>query len=264
MALPRLDTEIVARGLLPTRAKAQAAVLAGAVRVDGVVAVKPSVGVGDGATIEVAQPPAYVSRGGDKLAGALADTGIDPSGAKALDLGASTGGFTDCLLQHGADHVIAVDVGYGQLAWQLRNDSRVTVMERTNARHLRPEDLPYRPDLIVCDVAFISIATIWPAVARCADEGFTALLMVKPQFEVGRGQVGRGGVVRDPQLHRDAIMGVAGAIAAERGVVTHVAASRLTGPKGNREFFLMVRDGGSGVAGIDVGAAAQQAVEVEK
>lgn len=258
----RLDLALVERGLADTRAKAQAAVLAGRVRIDGVVANKASLTVGHDTAIELLAPPPFVSRGGEKLAGALDDTGLDVSGASALDLGASTGGFTDCLLQRGAGRVIAVDVGYGQLAWTLRTDARVTVMERTNARSLTPADLPYAPDLVVCDVAFISIATIWPAVARCAAGGFRALMMVKPQFEVGKGQVGSGGVVRDPRLHRDAIMRVATAIEADRGVVRTVAASRLTGPKGNREFFLLVEDGARGAERIDVAAAAECATEV--
>lgn len=261
MPKTRLDQALVERGLLPTRAKAQAAVIAGAVRVDGARATKPATTVTDEAHIEVDQPPKYVSRGGDKLEGALIDTGLDVTGADALDLGASTGGFTDCLLKRGANRVIAVDVGYGQLAWPLRNDPRVHVMERTNARHLQPDDLPCQPSLIVCDVAFISIATIWPAVARCAAPGFTALMMVKPQFEVGKGLVGSGGVVRDPRLHHDAIMHVADAIQADRGVITMVAASRLTGPKGNREFFVLVRDAAIENGGIDVAAAAEHAVE---
>lgn len=260
MARERLDTALVERGLLPTRAKAQAAVLAGAVRVDGQLAAKPSAAITSGAVIELVAPPRFVSRGGDKLDGALDDTGLDVTGAQALDLGASTGGFTDCLLQRGASHVTAVDVGYGQLAWTLRNDPRVTVLERTNARNLTPGDLPCQPDLVVCDVAFISIATIWPAVARCAAPGFTALMMVKPQFEVGKGQVGSGGVVRDPQLHLDAIMRVADAIQSDRGAIITLAESRLTGPKGNREFFILACDAATGATPIDVKAAASRAV----
>lgn len=263
MPKTRLDQALVERGLLPTRARAQAAIIAGAVTVDGTPVSKPSAAVAPEATVELTAPPRYVSRGGDKLDGALVDTGLDVTGADALDLGASTGGFTDCLLQHGAARVVAVDVGYGQLAWTLRNDPRVTVLERTNARYLQPSDLQFAPNLVVCDVAFISITTVWPAVARCAAPGFTALMMVKPQFEVGRGQVD-GGVVRDPRLHRDAIMRVAAAIAADRGVVTMVAASKLTGPKGNREFFLLVRDAADGVPGIDVAAEAARVAGVEE
>lgn len=261
MPKTRLDQALVERGLLPTRAKAQASVIAGAVRVDGARVTKPSANVAEAAIIQLDEPPRYVSRGGEKLEGALVDTGLDVTGADALDLGASTGGFTDCLLQRGAERVIAVDVGYGQLAWSLRNDPRVSVMERTNARYLRPQDIPFRPNIVVCDVAFISIATIWPAVARFAADGFTALMMVKPQFEVGKGQVGSGGVVRDRRLHRDAIMHVAEAIQADRGVITMVAASRLTGPKGNREFFILAKDAATQNVGIDVAAAAKHAAE---
>ncbi len=252
MARTRLDQALVERGLAPSRARAQAAVVAGHVRVNGAVADKPSTAIDEDASIEVEAPPPYVSRGGEKLAGALADLAVDVTGAMALDLGASTGGFTDCLLQNGARSVIAVDVGYGQLAWNLRNDPRVTVMERTNARHLTPQDLPYAPDLVTCDLAFISVGTVWPAVAGCLADGFRALLLVKPQFEVGRGRVGSGGVVRDPAAHRDAIIQVAHAVSAVRGVVCGVVPSRLVGPKGNREFFLLVRDGADVGGGIDV------------
>lgn len=235
--------------------------VAGLVRVDGAVADKPSTAIADDAVIEMQAPPPFVSRGGEKLAGALADLDVDVTGAVALDLGASTGGFTDCLLQGGAVHVVAVDVGYGQLAWTLRNDPRVTVLERTNARHLVPDDLPYAPDLVTCDLAFISVGTVWPAVAACLADGARAVLLVKPQFEVGRGRVGSGGVVRDPAAHRDAIIQVADAVSAVRGVVCGVVPSRLVGPKGNREFFLLVRDPGEGVEAIDVEAQAMRVTE---
>jgi 23S rRNA (cytidine1920-2'-O)/16S rRNA (cytidine1409-2'-O)-methyltransferase len=150
-----------------------------------------------------------VSRGGVKLANALAALALDVAGAQALDVGASTGGFTDCLLQHGAAHVVALDVAYGEFSWRLREDPRVTVMERTNARSLQPSDLPYPPGLIVVDVSFISLGKVLPAVLACAATRFDCLAMVKPQFEVGRERVGKGGVVRDPALRREAIVGVA-------------------------------------------------------
>jgi len=263
MARTRLDTALVDRGLAPSRARAQAAVVAGLVRVNGAVAGKPSVTIDDDAVVEMEARPPYVSRGGEKLAGALEDLDVDVTGAMAMDLGASTGGFTDCMLQAGAERVIAVDVGYGQLAWSIRSDPRVTVMERTNARHLTPDDLPYAPDLVTCDLAFISVATIWPAVAACAAEGFRALVLVKPQFEVGRARVGSDGVVRDPAAHRDAIIHVADAVSATRGVVTRVTPSRLVGPKGNREFFLLVRDADEGVGAIDIRSEATRVAEVE-
>lgn len=261
MSRTRLDIALVERGLVPTRARAQAAVVAGHVRVDGRVVDKPGTAVAADAALEVTAAAPYVSRGGEKLAGALDVLALDVRGARALDLGASTGGFTDCLLQRGAAHVVAVDVGYGQLAWSLRGDERVTVMERTNARHLVAGDLPYAPDLVVCDVAFIGIGAIWPAVARVAAPGFRALMMVKPQFEVGRAHVGSGGVVRDPAHRRDAIVAVATALSAERGVVRAVTPSTLPGPKGNREFFILVEDAASGASAIDVTAAAERAVE---
>src|SRR4029077_849750 len=153
------------------------------------------------------------SRGGNKLANALAATGVDPAGRRCVDVGASTGGFTDCLLQHGAEHVVALDVAYGELDWRLRTDDRVTAIERTNARALRPEDLPYAPDLVVADVSFISLAKVLPAVLACCADRYDALVMVKPQFEVGRERVGRGGVVRDPALRLEAVLSVAAAAA---------------------------------------------------
>ncbi len=210
----------------------------GRVRVNGRVADRPAIAVDADATLVLEPAPEFVSRGGEKLAGALADLGFDVTGARALDLGASTGGFTDCLLQRGAAHVTAVDVGYGQLAWKLRNDPRVTVLERTNARHLTPDAVSPPADLVTVDLAFISVATVWPAAAACLTPDHRALVLVKPQFEVGKGQVGSGGVVRDPRLHADAVRHVADAIVREGGRVRAVVASRLVGPKGNREFFI--------------------------
>ena len=238
MARSRLDAALVERGLVPTRTRAQAAVASGRVRINGQVADKPSIPVDDDATLVVEDAPEFVSRGGEKLAGAIADLSLDVTGARALDLGASTGGFTDCLLQRGAAHVVAVDVGYGQLAWTLRNDPRVTVMERVNARHLTADSVTPPADFATCDLAFISVATVWPAASRCLTEDHRALVLVKPQFEVGKGNVGQGGVVRDPVQHAEAIRHVARAITAQGGRVRAVTASHLVGPKGNREFFI--------------------------
>lgn len=242
MARSRLDAALVERGLVPSRARAQAAVASGRVRINGHVADKPATPVDPDATLVVETAPEFVSRGGEKLSGALADTGLDVTGARALDLGASTGGFTDCLLQRGASHVTAVDVGYGQLAWSLRNDPRVTVLERTNARSLTPDAVTPPADFVTCDLAFISVATVWPAASTCLTPDHRALVLVKPQFEVGKGKVPPGGVVRDPALHAEAIRTVAAAIKHRGGRVRAIVPSRLIGPKGNREFFL-VADG---------------------
>jgi 23S rRNA (cytidine1920-2'-O)/16S rRNA (cytidine1409-2'-O)-methyltransferase len=242
MPRSRLDVALVERGLFPSRARAQAAVMAGRVHVDGRRVDKPGAGVAEGAAIAVEPAREYVSRGGIKLANALDALEVDVRGTCAIDLGASTGGFTDCLLQRGARRVIAVDVGYGQLDWTLRQDERVHVMERTNARDLRPELLPWRPDLATCDLSFISIGTVWGAVRRCLAPGWRAMVMVKPQFEVGRERVGSGGVVRDPQAREDAVRAVIEAIEAEGGRAAGTADSGLPGPRGNREIFVLAVD----------------------
>ena len=246
MPRSRLDVALVERGLFPNRSRAQAAVMAGRVRVDGRPADKPGAGVPEGAALEVSGADEYVSRGGVKLAVALDALGVDVTGARALDLGASTGGFTDCLLQRGAAEVVALDVGYGQLAWSLRTDPRVHVMERANARHLAPGDLPYAPDLVTCDLSFISIGTVWGAVVPCLARGWRAMVMVKPQFEVGRERVGSGGVVRDEDARENAVRGVAAVIEAAGGRVAGRADAGLPGPKGNREVFLLAEDAGEG------------------
>jgi 23S rRNA (cytidine1920-2'-O)/16S rRNA (cytidine1409-2'-O)-methyltransferase len=194
--------------------------------------------------LAVADRPRYVSRGGTKLVNALDALGLEVEGRRAMDVGASTGGFTDVLLQRGAAHVIAVDVAYGELDWGLRNDERVAVLERTNARALDPGDLPYRPDLVVADLSFISIAKVLPAVLGCVADAFDALLMVKPQFEVGRGRVGSGGVVRDPALRREAIVSVATAAREQGASVLGFASSGLPGPKGNLETFAWIAEAG--------------------
>jgi 23S rRNA (cytidine1920-2'-O)/16S rRNA (cytidine1409-2'-O)-methyltransferase len=239
MARSRLDAALVERGLVQTRTRAQAAVASGRVRINGHVADRPATPVEPEDTLLVEAAPEFVSRGGEKLSGALADFGLDVTGARALDLGASTGGFTDCLLQRGAAHVTAVDVGYGQLAWTLRNDPRVTVLERTNARNLTAAAVSPPADFVTCDLAFISVVTVWPAAVRCLTRDHRALILVKPQFEVGKGKVPQGGVVRDPLLHAEAIHKVAAAITAQGGRIRAIAPSRLIGPKGNREFFIL-------------------------
>jgi len=244
MGKRRLDALLAERGLFPSRSRAAASVMAGEVRV-GVAerrAQKPGELIDDGEQLHVEQGPAYVSRGGVKLANALDATGLDVAGRRALDVGASTGGFTDCLLQRGASEVIAVDVGYGTLAWGLRNDSRVTVLERTNARALEPAMLPFAPDLAVIDVSFISLEKVLGAVLGCLAAGYDALAMIKPQFEVGRERVGKGGVVRDAETRRAALLAVGrAALSLGAGVVSY-ASSGLPGPKGNRETFLWLTD----------------------
>jgi 23S rRNA (cytidine1920-2'-O)/16S rRNA (cytidine1409-2'-O)-methyltransferase len=244
MGKRRLDALLAERGLFPSRSRAAASVMAGEVRV-GVAerrAQKPGELIDDGEQLHVEHGPAYVSRGGVKLANALDATGLAVTGRRALDVGASTGGFTDCLLQRGASEVVAVDVGYGTLAWDLRNDSRVTVLERTNARALRPPMLPFAPDLAVIDVSFISLEKVLGAVLGCLAAGYDALAMVKPQFEVGRERVGKGGVVRDGDTRRAALISVGrAALSLGAGVVSY-ASSGLPGPKGNRETFLWLTD----------------------
>ncbi len=235
---------LVQRGLFPTRSRAQAAVMAGRVQVDGRPVDKPGTAVAEDAAVAVREAREYVSRGGLKLVAALEELDVDVRGASALDLGASTGGFTDCLLQRGAARVIALDVGYGQLDWSLRQDPRVHVMERTNARHLSPGDLPYAPDLVTCDLSFISVGTVWPAVVACLAPGWRAMVMVKPQFEVGRERVGSGGVVRDEAAREDAVRGVVAVVEEQGGRVIGTADAGVPGPKGNREVFVYAESDG--------------------
>jgi len=216
--------------------------MAGRVRVDGRPAEKSGAQVDEAAEIEVLPGREFVSRAGQKLATALDGLDVDVTGASALDVGASTGGFTDCLLQRGARRVIALDVGYGQLDWGLRNDARVTTMERVNARTLKPDDLPWRPDLVTMDVSFIGSRIVWPAVRACLAEQWRALIMVKPQFELEPEAVDAGGVVRDARLRVDAVRRVARAVLEAGGGVHGVLDSGLPGPKGNREIFLLAAD----------------------
>jgi 23S rRNA (cytidine1920-2'-O)/16S rRNA (cytidine1409-2'-O)-methyltransferase len=242
----RLDVLLVERGLAETRSQAQALVLAGLV--PGYE--KPGQQVDEEADLRVERPPPYVSRGGEKLANALSALGVDPSGRDCADVGASTGGFTDCLLQAGAARVIAIDVGYGQLHPRLRSDPRVVVLERTNARAI--EELPFVPDLVTCDVSFISVTKALPPVLALARPGWEALVLVKPQFEAGRAEVARG-VVRDPEVQRRAVAGVVDAARAWGGETVGVVDSGLPGPKGNREFFvhLVNRQGAANPDDID-------------
>ncbi|HEX2015823.1 MAG TPA: TlyA family RNA methyltransferase [Solirubrobacteraceae bacterium] len=242
----RLDALLAERGLYESRSRAAASVLAGEVYIGPGRrrAEKPGQLVADDVALDVDAPPPFVSRGGVKLANALQATGLDVSGRHALDVGASTGGFTDCLLSGGAAAVVAVDVGYGELHWRLRNDPRVTVLERTNARGLTAEQLPFRPDLAVVDVSFIGLAKVLPAVLACLEERFDCLAMVKPQFEVGRERVGRGGVVRDPAHRRAALLEVAGGAARLGAGVMGMQPSGLPGPKGNLETFLWLAEAG--------------------
>jgi 23S rRNA (cytidine1920-2'-O)/16S rRNA (cytidine1409-2'-O)-methyltransferase len=229
----RLDILLVERGLAKSRTQAQALVLAGLVRGYD----KPGHQVDEEAALEVEQPPPYVSRGGVKLANALDAFGVDPAGRDCVDVGASTGGFTDVLLQRGAERVIAVDVGYGQLHPTLRNDPRVVVLERTNAREIAK--LPFAPQLIVCDVSFISVRKALPPVFRLAAPGWEAVVLVKPQFEAGKEDTSKGaGVIRDPEVHARVIQEAAIGLAGEGCRVLGVVDSGLPGPKGNREFFL--------------------------
>jgi 23S rRNA (cytidine1920-2'-O)/16S rRNA (cytidine1409-2'-O)-methyltransferase len=239
MGRRRLDAELVRRGLAASRSQAQEAVNAGRVTVAGVTATKAASLVADDAAVALSGPPRlFVSRAGGKLAAALDRFAIDPRGRDGLDAGASTGGFTDCLLQRGAGRVIAVDVGYGQLAWALRTDPRVTVMERTNARDLTASMLPYLPDLLVADLSFISLRAVLPALAEVAASGATFVVLVKPQFEAGRAQVGRGGVVRDPDVWRSALAGVMAVARSLSLEPLNLMASPLPGPAGNVEFPL--------------------------
>lgn len=234
--------------------------MAGRVRVAGRNDVKPGQQVAVDAELEVDEGPEFASRGGLKLDHAITRLGVDVTGSRALDVGASTGGFTDVLLRRGAESVIAVDVGYGQLAWDLREDPRVHVLDRTNARALQPDMLPHRPDLAVMDVSFIASGLVWPAVARCLAPAYRALVMVKPQFEVGRENVGSGGVVRDPDLRHGAVMGVVDAMVATGATVAGVVDSGTPGPKGNREVFVLAHGPARDNAGVDVDAAVQAAV----
>jgi 23S rRNA (cytidine1920-2'-O)/16S rRNA (cytidine1409-2'-O)-methyltransferase len=243
MARRRLDQELVERGLLDSRTKAQALILAGRVfsgerRLD-----KPGQQVSADLPLELRLPEVpFVSRGGLKLARGLDAFAIDPSGAIALDVGASTGGFTDVLLRRGAARVYAVDVGHGQLDWSLRQDPRVIVLERTNARYLTRSEVPEEPDVVVCDASFISLKLVLPPALELARPGAFLVALIKPQFEVGKGEVGRGGVVRDPALHAAVCEATARWLEDVQGwSVRGIVESPILGPKGNREFLIGAR-----------------------
>jgi len=228
----RLDVLLVERGLAESRAQAQALVMAGLVPGHA----KAGEQLDEGVDLVVELPPRYVSRGGDKLEHALEELGVEVAGRDCLDVGASTGGFTDALLHRGAARVIALDVGRGQLHERLRSDPRVAVLERTNARELT--ELPFAPELVTCDVSFISVRLALPPALLLARPGWEALVLAKPQFEAGREEVGRGGVVRDPEVHRRVLREIAAAALAWSAQTVGVVDSGLPGPKGNREFFL--------------------------
>ena len=255
----RLDALLTERGLFSSRSRAAAAVMAGEVRLggpDGPRAAKAGQLVAADAELSVDAGMPFVSRGGVKLANALDAFGLSVQGRRAVDVGASTGGFTDCLLQRGAAQVAAVDVAYGELDWRLRSDPRVVVVERTNARALTLDALPCRPDLLVADVSFISLTKVLPAVLSCMDpSGWDGLVMVKPQFEVGRAALGKGGVVRSPELRRGALVDVASSVG-DAASVLGFASSGLPGPKGNRESFLWLAEPGRAGALDPAGVAA--------
>lgn len=255
MAVPRvrLDSLLAERGLFESRTRAAAAIIAGDVHIGAGRrrAEKPGQLVDPEVELEVQGPPPYVSRGGIKLANALDTLGLAVAGRKALDVGASTGGFTDCLLQRGAEHVIALDVAYGELDWRMREHERVTVVERTNARAITPDQLPYAPDLVVMDVSFISLTKVLPAVLSTTAARFDCLAMVKPQFEVGKERLGKGGVVRDIELRREAVRTVAASVDV---AVMGSAPSALAGPSGNKETFLWLAEPGRAGAVDEVDA----------
>ncbi|MEW6143996.1 MAG: TlyA family RNA methyltransferase [Thermodesulfobacteriota bacterium] len=239
----RLDTELVERGLANTRAKARALIMAGSVYVDGVRTDKAGALIKEGSGIEVRGAPLkYVSRGGLKLEAALVEFGIDPGGMTAVDIGASTGGFTDCLLKSGAAKVYAVDVGYGQLDWRLRQDPRVIVKEKLNARYIKPEDIGEPADIVTIDVSFISLSMIIPPALALLKPGGVLVALIKPQFEVGKGEVGRGGIVRDEAKHRE-VVGKIRELVQELGLgVLGVIPSPIEGAEGNKEFLIAALD----------------------
>ncbi len=262
MTRRRLDAELVRRGLAASRAEAQEAVRAGLVTVGGTPATKAATMVADDAPVELAGPARrFVSRGGEKLDAALVRFGVDPAGLECLDAGASTGGFTDRLLRGGAAHVTAVDVGYGQLAWSLRTDDRVTVLERTNVRELHPGDLPTPADLVVADLSFISLRLVLAALVGVAAPGAAFVVLVKPQFEAGPADVSRGGVVRDPAVWRRVLDEVTTAFEVAGVAPLGLMASPVLGPAGNVEYLLYGRRGATPTP-IDLDAAVAEGERV--
>jgi 23S rRNA (cytidine1920-2'-O)/16S rRNA (cytidine1409-2'-O)-methyltransferase len=243
MAKMRLDQLLVDRGLVESRARAQALIMAGLVFTGERRLDKPGMPVAEDVVIDLrGQDHPWVSRGGLKLAKAIAEFSIDPTGMVAIDVGASTGGFTDVLLTHGAARVYAVDVGHGQLAWKLREDPRVVVLERTNARHLTAEQIQEPIDIVVCDASFIGLETVLPAALALAQPGAWLAALIKPQFEVGKGRVGKGGVVREPELHAEVCERIHGWLARQPGwTVLGIVESPIKGPEGNIEFLIVGR-----------------------
>jgi 23S rRNA (cytidine1920-2'-O)/16S rRNA (cytidine1409-2'-O)-methyltransferase len=237
----RLDVVLVEQGHFASREQAKRAVMAGEVRHGDQVLTKSSVLIPHDAELSIATPPKYVGRGGLKLEGALDHFGIDPARAVALDIGASTGGFTDCLLQRGAAKVYAIDVGHGQLAWKIRSDPRVHAREHVNARHLTRADIPEPIDVCVIDVSFISLTLVLPNAFELLSPSGVTLALIKPQFELQREDVGRGGIVSDPELHRKAQQKVADFVAEQGHTVAGVVPSPITGTDGNQEFFICAR-----------------------
>jgi 23S rRNA (cytidine1920-2'-O)/16S rRNA (cytidine1409-2'-O)-methyltransferase len=241
MAKERLDVLLVKRGLCPSREKAQRVIMAGGVFSGGTRLDKPSQTFSDDTPLEVRAADRYVGRGGHKLEAALQKFAIDPSGWVCLDVGASTGGFTDCLLQHGAAKVYALDVGHGQLDWKIRNDPRVVVMEHCNARHLQPGDLPEKVRLAVADVSFISLTLVLPPVADVLTDGGMMVALIKPQFELSRAEVGRGGVVRDDALRHKAVEKIRAFASGLGWTWRGVTDSPIAGADGNREFLCLMQ-----------------------
>jgi 23S rRNA (cytidine1920-2'-O)/16S rRNA (cytidine1409-2'-O)-methyltransferase len=258
-AKERLDVLVVEQGFYESREKAKAAIMAGLVMVDGERSDKPGTKIKRDAKLTVkGDLHPYVSRGGLKLEKALAEFDVSLDGRVVIDIGASTGGFTDCALQNGAKQVYSVDVGYGQLAWSLRNDPRVVVMERTNFRHLKPEDLKgATPEVAVMDVSFISIRLLLPVIHSVLAEDGELLSLIKPQFEAGRERVGKNGIVRDPEVHRDVLVRVLGTAVAQGYAVRKVTFSPITGGDGNIEFLAHLTKQGEGLSGDDL----QQAID---
>ena len=238
----RLDLTLVTKGLAQSRPRAQAMIMAGKVLVNNRPVDKPGFNVSPNDTVELKGTDiAYVSRGGLKLEAALHKLQLDVTGSICIDVGASTGGFTDCLLQHGAERVYAVDVGYGQLAWRLRQDPRVIVIERTNVRYMTPDTIPAPVDLVTIDVAFISLKIVVPVIVKFLNPDASILALIKPQFEVGKSQVGKGGVVRLPELHQQVIKELSDFFETIKLTPQAVYPSPLLGPKGNREFFIFLK-----------------------
>jgi len=260
MTRRRADVVLADRGFFPSREKARAAILAGDVRVDGKVLDKAGAAIDENAAIEIAETPRYVSRGGLKLAGALAEFGVDVSGMRAVDVGASTGGFTDCLLQAGAASVAAVDVGYGQLAWSLRQDERVSVFERMNIRAVDPAAVGAPFDIAVVDVSFIGLKTVLPHVLRLLGPDGILLALVKPQFEAGKGSVGKRGVVRARDVHERVVRSVVDELHVSGMAVRGLTWSPITGPQGNIEFWVLAARSGP-ETGTDPSAVVDEAHE---